>query len=337
MRLSEEDGRLYYKLWMPLLEYINVKHKVAPKLKKMINAVSLDPNEVSKVADYLWDHAELIDEYLAQNGKNLPEEHRGIIASWKNCVKDTFVLERHLKKGSILIGSQNKVYQAVGIISSWEEMFPAFILPVVISATLLPFRDVIISDGLMKSYPTILGGGVKRICKATYMDAKNSGTIIRSLPEGAALPAAPKVSAKKQTRLSNLYTLKVYPAGMSRDVYRVIQISGSETLDKLCEVIIDAFDFIHEHLYEFCMDNRMYSEDRYEYEPEEYGVRSTDVKIDKIGLYQGQNFSLHYDYGDDWMFTIHVQKIEENKNRMKPCVIREKGEIEQYPDWDEEW
>ena len=34
------------------------------------------------------------------------------------------------------------------------------------------------------------------------------------------------------------YTLKVYPAGMSRTAYRVIQISGKETLDRLCSVII---------------------------------------------------------------------------------------------------
>lgn len=54
------------------------------------------------------------------------------------------------------------------------------------------------------------------------------------------------------------YTLKVYPAGMSRTAYRVIQISGKETLDRLCSVIISSFDFIDEHLYEFCMDNRMY-------------------------------------------------------------------------------
>ena len=45
----------------------------------MINTISLEQNEVSKVADYLWDHVELIDEYLAQNRKNLSEEHRGII------------------------------------------------------------------------------------------------------------------------------------------------------------------------------------------------------------------------------------------------------------------
>ncbi len=131
------------------------------------------------------------------------------------------------------------------------------------------------------------------------------------------------------------YTLKVYPAGGSREVYRVIGISGRETLDRLCETILDAFDFIDEHLYEFCMDNRMYSDYSYQSDPEG-GEPSTRTKIDRLGLRKGQNFTLHYDFGDDWMFVIHVQKITEASIHEKPTVIKEKGRIEQYPDWDDE-
>ena len=130
------------------------------------------------------------------------------------------------------------------------------------------------------------------------------------------------------------YTFKVYPAGQGRNIYRTIEISGKDTLDRLCEFIIASFDFIHEHLYEFCMDNRMYSDDSYQYDPED-GDPSTDIAIDKIRLVKGQNFSLHYDYGDDWMFTIHVQKIEDESHRSDPKLIKSVGILEQYRDWDE--
>ena len=40
------------------------------------------------------------------------------------------------------------------------------------------------------------------------------------------------------------YTLKVYPAGQGRNVYRIIEISGNDTLDRLCEFIMESFDFI---------------------------------------------------------------------------------------------
>ena len=130
------------------------------------------------------------------------------------------------------------------------------------------------------------------------------------------------------------YTFKVYPAGQGRKIYRTMEISGTETLDRLCEFIMSSFEFIHEHLYEFCMDNRMYSDDSYQYDPEDDGP-STDIAIDKIGLVKGQNFSLHYDYGDDWMFTIHVQKIEEESDKKPPRLLKSVGYVKQYPDWDE--
>ncbi len=133
--------------------------------------------------------------------------------------------------------------------------------------------------------------------------------------------------------MAKSYTLKVYPAGMSRNVYRVLEISGDKTLDALCGAILDAFGFIDEHLYEFCMDNRMYSDYSYQSDPEG-GAPSTKVKIDRIGLAKGQNFSLHYDFGDDWMFVIHVQKIVPGSMENMVRVIKEKGHIEQYPDWD---
>lgn len=128
------------------------------------------------------------------------------------------------------------------------------------------------------------------------------------------------------------YTLKVFPAGCGREVYRVIEISGEHSLDDLCEAILSAFDFLDEHLYEFCMDNRMYSDYSYQSDPEG-GEPSTRVSLDKIGLMVKQKFSLHYDFGDDWMFTITVQKITETAEKTAPRVIKEKGKIEQYPDW----
>lgn len=129
------------------------------------------------------------------------------------------------------------------------------------------------------------------------------------------------------------YVLKIYPAGRSREVYRTVVISGAATLNELCSAILDAFDFIDEHMYEFCMDNRMYSGDAYQSDPEG-DEPSADIKIDRLKLTQGQNFSLHYDFGDDWMFTIHVQKISNTATVEKATVIKSKGQIEQYPDWD---
>ena len=130
--------------------------------------------------------------------------------------------------------------------------------------------------------------------------------------------------------MSKQYSIKVYPAGMGREVYRNIEICGDETLDRLCQIILEAFDFDDEHLYEFCMDNCMYSEDSYQSDPEEDDA-TTDIALDKLKLNKGQKFSLHYDFGDDWMFTITVHKIHEVEESFEPRIVKSKGQIQQYP------
>ena len=54
MTLSQEDGQLYYKLWLPLLDFVNRKYRVNRKLKRIATAKELDPAEVKKVANKLW-------------------------------------------------------------------------------------------------------------------------------------------------------------------------------------------------------------------------------------------------------------------------------------------
>ena len=181
MTLSQEDGQLYYKLWLPLLDFVNRKYRVSRKLKSIATAKELDPTEIKKVANRLWSDVTIIDDYLKERG-DLPEEYRKLIQSWKRRIQGRFLMERHLKKGTIFISLENEeVYQVSGIISSWEEMFYGAPMPLILEATFMPFRDVIISDGLVMPYNVLVGGGMKRMFKNVYMNAKKSGRIHQSL------------------------------------------------------------------------------------------------------------------------------------------------------------
>lgn len=137
--------------------------------------------------------------------------------------------------------------------------------------------------------------------------------------------------------MNKQYLIKVYPIGLGREVYRNIEISGEDTLDRLCQIILESFDFTDEHLYEFCMDNRMYQEYNYQSDPEE-DEPSTKIILDELRLVEKQKFSLHYDFGDDWMFVITVKKISNVAEKIEACITKSKGYIQQYPVWDEnEW
>ena len=155
--------------------------KVNKKIKNMANAESLNPQDVKEIANVLWDNVSLIDQYLAEQGAEMPDEHKEIISSWKRRVQGRFVMERHLKKGTIFVAEDSKVYQVQGIISSWEEMFFYAPMPLLMEATFMPFRDVIISDGLVMPYNIVIGKNMAKQFKDIYMDAKKNGSLIKSL------------------------------------------------------------------------------------------------------------------------------------------------------------
>lgn len=181
MKLSEDEGKRFYDLWLPLLDYVNEKRNINSRLRDIRHADYLDPNEAKEVSDALWADVGLIDKYLKKI-TDISDSDRGLIMSWKRCVSGRFILERILKKGAILISTEDEeVYQVSGIVSTWEEMFGYARLPQMIQATLIPFEDVIISDGLIRTYNTIIGGNMARSFKDVYMAAKKSGMIRRRL------------------------------------------------------------------------------------------------------------------------------------------------------------
>ena len=179
MRLKSEDAGLFYELFLPLLDYVNENyHLIAEPIR--FTGESVDPRDAAEVSHFLWERTWIIDDYLT--GSDLPEECQNILSSWKRCISGTFIIERHLKKGSIFISSENNaVYLVNGIIDSWEEMFSGVPTPIIVKTTLLPFRDVIISDGLVSSFPIRFGRNSTAEFKESYMLAKKSQTIIKQI------------------------------------------------------------------------------------------------------------------------------------------------------------
>lgn len=164
-----------------MLDFVNKKYRINRKLKSIATAKELDPADVKKIANKLWSDVTIIDDYLTEN-PDLPDDHMEIIRSWKRRIQGKFMMERHLKKGTIFISLEDEeVYQVSGIISSWEEMFLGAPMPLMLEATFMPFRDVIISDGLVMPYNILVGDGMKRMFNDVYMTAKKSGRIHQSL------------------------------------------------------------------------------------------------------------------------------------------------------------
>ena len=175
MKLKPEDAELFYELFFPLLDYVNENFHITTG-KVRFTGESIDPQDAYEVANFLWKRAGVVGDYL--NEMKLPDERREIIQGWKRCIPGTFILERHLKKGSVFISvSTEDVYLVNGIIDSWDEMLHGLPTPIVLQATLLPFGDVIITDGLVSVSQIRFGRNYSADFKKTYLAAKHNGSI----------------------------------------------------------------------------------------------------------------------------------------------------------------
>lgn len=174
MRLERTDAELFYRLWFPLLDFINRKYHVCPEAGPINQELGVDACDAKAIADYLWSHTGVIEEYLAV--AKLPDEYVQIVAGWKQCKAGRYILERHLKKGSVFISAEDgAVYMVKGLFSTWAEMLGE--CPVLLDAVLIPFRDSIISDGLVTPYNIYFGKGAREDFKDVYMNAKKTHAI----------------------------------------------------------------------------------------------------------------------------------------------------------------
>ena len=83
--------------------------------------------------------------------------------------------------GSVFISDDNhSVYLVNSIIDSWGGMFPVP-TPTIAKTTLLPFRDVIVSDGLVSAFLIRFGRNMVDGFKETYMTEKKNKALISQI------------------------------------------------------------------------------------------------------------------------------------------------------------
>ena len=182
--LSSEESSNFFRLFLPLLQAVNYNYEISDTLEEQLRAGRPSMRDLKEVAAALWEDTGILDEYIKVVSEQcgLPEEDRLVLESWKHPVSATFVLERHLSKGSIFINPETgKVYLVKGLTQKWSEMFPWAKPPIVLEATLILFCGCIISDGLVAPLRVSLGPGYKESFKQLYLEAKQSGKIITSL------------------------------------------------------------------------------------------------------------------------------------------------------------
>ena len=182
--LSPEAGSTFFGLFLPLLDFVNQTYEVSDVLYDQVRRGHPDTRELKKAADVLWEDPGIINEFIeaVEEQADIDEDDRRILESWCHPLTGLFILERHLSRGSIFIDTErDKVYQVKGITQTWEEMIPYLKPPFPIKATLIPFGDCIISDGLVSPLDVSFGPEYRKSLKQIYLEAKETGRILTKI------------------------------------------------------------------------------------------------------------------------------------------------------------
>jgi hypothetical protein len=154
----------------------------------------------------------------------------------------------------------------------------------------------------------------------------------------AAAPAAPP---------ANLYVLFVYlqsgplsEKSTAKEVSRIIEIRGDQTLEQLHQAIFDAYDRWEQHLYEFQLGKRPFDPKGPNYgfpDPSSTEGQREDARtttLDDLDLKPGRAFGYWFDFGDDWYHQVQVERVEQAIPTVTyPRVIKRVGKSPpQYPE-----
>ena len=133
---------------------------------------------------------------------------------------------------------------------------------------------------------------------------------------------------KEQRIVKGTYTFKV----SYEKAYAMFKVNSKITLEELHDIIQEIIRFDNDHLYCFYIEDEMGSLNTY-VSPEDMGNKYTDeIKIEELGLWEGKTFEYLFDYGDEWVFSIKVEKIDTIGVKIEePLLMKIKGKFpEQY-------
>lgn len=169
---------------------------------------------------------------------------------------------------------------------------------------------------------------------------------------GARKSSAKKSTAKKSGKKSGAgrrgpgsYVFSVSPC---TGVYRHMQVNADATLEEFGDAILEAFEFwdtwhlsaffLYGHAWNgdeaiWCKEASMENDPWSDVDPD--APTMDEVQLSELGLEKGRKMIFLFDFGDDWRFTCKVLRAEaESVSGVK--ILRSKGAVEQYPEWDEE-
>lgn len=196
MLLTPHDLDQFYNLHRALMVFVNQRLKViSDSVTTTQEYAALAPQARAKVRDALTANLDLIESFVDENPAQLTEDELDIIRSWRHLVVGRFYVLRELKNYTVFLSTSAPAvaYGVLALSQPFEDMVGHY-LPVLVQTVLLPFKNMIVYDGLMSSYNVSFGPGIRRNLNQDFKEAKERQGIVTLLPMSTTslAPKAPK-------------------------------------------------------------------------------------------------------------------------------------------------
>ena len=144
---------------------------------------SLAPALRLKVRDAFLERPEIIEVFTDENPARFSPDELNIVRSWRHFVHGKFFVLRELRNHTVFLSSSQPhvAYGAHALADPLEHVIGSG-WPAMVETVLLPFKNMIIYEGLITRFNVTFGSGIRRSLNESYREAKTRFGIVTSLP-----------------------------------------------------------------------------------------------------------------------------------------------------------
>ena len=160
-KLCKRAADEFYKLYLALLDYVNNKYKINPKIKKIYKQEELNVNELIPIDAYLWKNKDkIIDEFVNINLNHFTEEELNKVKEFKKSRTDKYVIVGFDREYTMFL-TEGIIYMVKGIRDDLDDILNPLNIPIIVNTTLLMFNGKIIYNSFFTMENIQMGNDFK--------------------------------------------------------------------------------------------------------------------------------------------------------------------------------
>ncbi len=183
MKLSADDLNLFFKLHPSFLFYCNSRLGTMPSLDSIDQFMNLSFHNKNEIRNASRQHPELLSDFVKENPFDFNNVELAIIKSWHYAVDGSFYILRFEADHALFLdtGTNPKVYGVISLNSEFNSILGDN-LPVYVKTVLLPFKNQIIYDGFIFTYPVTFDEEIRQEMEADLENWLTRHGVITQLP-----------------------------------------------------------------------------------------------------------------------------------------------------------